>query len=810
MTVGWFRRHREPEPEAAPAAQREPAEVVPVHRDWAGLPPVERFTAVDPTVVSRRFEESLLSWRSPIVLRELDHALSPDGPPGMVFARAAPPAPPVQRSAAPPVPAAPPSLSQPRFTTVTAEPPRRPEPPAAVTTWTLPHVELVDAPVDPDPVPEPSPAVFEPASPEGSATTAASEIETMPWIQRLGEPPPDPRPTPRRLGLGAPIAVAGIEWPTSSESPIDAPAPTTGAAVPVAPTTAATVSAAPTTAATVPVASFRPHRPPPPSTSSATAASPTAASGPAPPVSTQRDPGPAPSSPAPRLPTLGAAAVPEPPPLDSRHRSGRLATNSVPSSADGDDSVPIQSELDSRDIDVVVPLTGAEPLVRTHTDEGDGGPDMQADPVDRSASSRRPVWRDVVTPTASSPGASEVIGLSSPTAPDAVPTVEADMPAPPPEFGAETAPILGDRPPLVPTADDGGDASVEPEVDASPPLLRPTAETTPIAQRTIEPGPDAGPDRPPVAPLAGQAPTLPTTLAAAGAALPPASDPTGTAPVSTPDAPTATPRPAVPRSTDSGRSSVPASHPPLHLEGRAPREPEAVTPALFRTAQEADSPVAVSTPSGELASPPATRLAGPAFPTLPVVAPTAAATRAAQPVGRPPVPVVARLPLVGDRAPTPVLASPASGPSLILDAASGAEPAPPAVLADRQPTGPARPAQPTTMPTNWGDAGSIAIESGVAQREADGSVVFTAALAEGLAGGGTAAVQRESDGAAPTGSSTTTTPAPSAPAPKATTTQDPGELDELAKRLYGRLRVMLKHELRLDRERAGSLIGSRR
>ena len=36
------------------------------------------------------------------------------------------------------------------------------------------------------------------------------------------------------------------------------------------------------------------------------------------------------------------------------------------------------------------------------------------------------------------------------------------------------------------------------------------------------------------------------------------------------------------------------------------------------------------------------------------------------------------------------------------------------------------------------------------------------------------------------------------------------DLDELAKRLYGRLRVMLKHELRLDRERAGLLTQTRK
>ena len=40
--------------------------------------------------------------------------------------------------------------------------------------------------------------------------------------------------------------------------------------------------------------------------------------------------------------------------------------------------------------------------------------------------------------------------------------------------------------------------------------------------------------------------------------------------------------------------------------------------------------------------------------------------------------------------------------------------------------------------------------------------------------------------------------------------QSPADLDELARRLYGRIRVHLRHELRLDRERAGVLVEGRR
>ena len=56
-------------------------------------------------------------------------------------------------------------------------------------------------------------------------------------------------------------------------------------------------------------------------------------------------------------------------------------------------------------------------------------------------------------------------------------------------------------------------------------------------------------------------------------------------------------------------------------------------------------------------------------------------------------------------------------------------------------------------------------------------------------------------------------PAASSPAPGASSDVAPaaaGDLDELARRLYGRIRVHLRHELRLDRERTGSLVGGAR
>jgi hypothetical protein len=91
--------------------------------------------------------------------------------------------------------------------------------------------------------------------------------------------------------------------------------------------------------------------------------------------------------------------------------------------------------------------------------------------------------------------------------------------------------------------------------------------------------------------------------------------------------------------------------------------------------------------------------------------------------------------------------------------------------------------------TSLGDTGDFALRNGVAQRQVDGSIVFGAS--PDTAGPPTVQLTGEQPAASPT--------APGAPAAAGP------DLDELAQRLYSRLRLMLKHELRLDRERAGQL-----
>ena len=105
-------------------------------------------------------------------------------------------------------------------------------------------------------------------------------------------------------------------------------------------------------------------------------------------------------------------------------------------------------------------------------------------------------------------------------------------------------------------------------------------------------------------------------------------------------------------------------------------------------------------------------------------------------------------------------------------------------------------------PAPWTDAGSFAVAAGVAQRQADGSVVFSSPAPDPAEPAVDLAEEPVAQRAASAGP-------PGAPAAGAHG-GDTSDLDELAKRLYGRLRVMLKHELRLDRERAGVLTQGRR
>jgi hypothetical protein len=126
-----------------------------------------------------------------------------------------------------------------------------------------------------------------------------------------------------------------------------------------------------------------------------------------------------------------------------------------------------------------------------------------------------------------------------------------------------------------------------------------------------------------------------------------------------------------------------------------------------------------------------------------------------------------------------------------------------------------RPASPTdqagaapTVAVEVMDPRSTALASGAGRLAADGSVVFrdpagpAPALGpdvglDGLGRGGPAETVAAGPAAGP--------PTGPSPAPPPAASSQAGDLDELAGRLYDRIRGRLKAELRLDRERIGQL-----
>jgi hypothetical protein len=138
----------------------------------------------------------------------------------------------------------------------------------------------------------------------------------------------------------------------------------------------------------------------------------------------------------------------------------------------------------------------------------------------------------------------------------------------------------------------------------------------------------------------------------------------------------------------------------------------------------------------------------------------------------------------------------------------------------QSPIGPTTPITPPTPVTpqssapvlnlaaqHW-DAGSVAISAGVAQRSADGSVMFGPPEPALEA----PAVSRAEQAGSPPPAPSTSAAGPSAPAATAGAPGNPGglDIDELVRRLYDPLSARIKAELRLDRERAGLITDLRR
>jgi hypothetical protein len=111
------------------------------------------------------------------------------------------------------------------------------------------------------------------------------------------------------------------------------------------------------------------------------------------------------------------------------------------------------------------------------------------------------------------------------------------------------------------------------------------------------------------------------------------------------------------------------------------------------------------------------------------------------------------------------------------------------------------------------DPVAAALSTGLATVDADGAVVFpglASPVPEPVAQRTMVpTIQRDAVAPEPVAAGEASAPASTQPTPSTSAT-NPAELDELAKRLYERIRSRLKAELRLDRERAGLVAGPHR
>ncbi|WP_330241940.1 hypothetical protein [Streptomyces sp. NBC_00525] len=433
--------------------------------------------------------------------------------------------------------------------------------------------------------------------------------------------------------------------------------------------------------------------------------------------------------------------------------------------------------------------------------------------------------------------------------------------------------LIGEQP-LVPTTEPAGPA---PDPVASGPESA-TPDPGSVASRpeAAAPGPGGHADPPPVQRTAADTPARPLPppmpprraggLGAPLPGLPP------TAQRRAAQSPAPAPSPQVQRDS----APPPADDAPSPESGapdRGPAEPESVAPLLGDAPlAQRPAPEDVSrTGSGEdTASPADTRT-----PTAPVQRSATALPPAPEPA-RPTAPLLGARPLTLRTAPAPGAEAPAAEPAVQRAAESGgslggdpsrsspfvpAPDGPPPAVAVRwtaPDTGgargaggatvtPAAPSQPAPtpvqrqthpasgpgggprVPRSVPSAGAVAVAAGVAQRMADGSVVFASAPRDGTS---RPVVQRDSETAEEPPPLPEPDPQPepqpepepepepseAAQPPAATTAssmgpegspQAPPVTDELVRALYAPLSRLLKADLRLERERSGFLINTR-
>jgi hypothetical protein len=769
-----------------PSGESSPHRAAPADGEWRNLAPIQRVAGPLMPTAAASFQDDLASWQSPAFLRPLDHAISPDGPSGLIGSVPAVAAPRTRQEGLDLVlahrapahrPAARSLLAQRATSFAAPSPPAVRSPlvssaasPLALPDFTLPAVaELeddvdlsgfadADAPQPPERRAHPAPllgnqVVPDPAAQAPEAPPAAHDREpadqdaASPAVQRSrspSEPSPLQGAKPGRLllGLGGPLPTRSVDPPEDAGDSVMRPAPTPA---PLRPSGPATIPA-PIRPTSLGLGAPIPPDAKPPST----------------PLPIQRTS---------RPPTYGAAGAPAPVPT----------------------SFPLPR----------VPMAPLEP------------------PVDHDPEAPSSAHQEHPRPgtSMSAPGEPVTDGPATGEAATRAAAIAPAARAAPPEL-TPTTQLLSANEPLVATreVDHAPDPpSVSPPAAPSLPLASPPLDAT--VWRNVEAAAEPSPVAPPITPAAPS-----TELLAAPRPLP---SPIEEAPLLHAHHPLTQRRDAAPTSNP----SVTTAHgsPGLVRRLASPAEPAAEASAPVIAIPAHFSPAATGTGPGRLVTGSAPLVAQGWTPTLATraLSPSAPSAEAASRVSiqrvvdhagvtgttsgaRVPMPLA--LALAGSSAPW----KPSSHPA--ASATGGVALLTPSVRTAHAPLPmQARLAAPTAAAT-----GALvmaqrnreaALATGLATPDAGGGVTFPPPLGEPPsdatpAGGGNFSVSRA---AAPSEASPSGTPAAAAASPSGSSPaggQAPSgaDLDLLARRIYDRIVGRLITEHRLGRERSGRLI----
>jgi len=787
-----------------------PPAPAPPPEGWRQVAPIQRAVAM-PSLISpaSRMQTSLTSWRDPSFVAPLGHAVSADAPAGMVHDLPVP----VQTAAQGPELIMPTPPADRGVRAVVARAVAAFSPPPPVPDSSSPISDSSPAGTDAGPT-EPALPLAVPPSPVFQAPAA---------VQRMVVPePPAPRFT-TASDAGLPVmTLPAVPQPDLAPAPVDTSgdlgsAPTLGTDTPLAETPPADEQASvqratdapppaplPTAAGPAPVqrAATAPHLP---------TTAPHLPSAPDAPTLPQ-------TAPSPTEPTLGTSlpAMPNLPTIPSPVQRSVPEPASIPRPAPVSAPSPVQRSVAGP----ASPTDATPPPVRRL---GLGAPLLPlSSPMDPAPS----------TPDPGLPLAAPEGGVSG-TAPSDTPLVAAAPSGTPPSDGAAAA----DPSPAEPAAEPAEVASL---LGDAPPLL----------QRSVaEPEPPGPAQETPVAPLPAPAGSVAPDAASTRPALgttPPivarsVADPTGAAPIggstpSTPDTPTSAGLAVQRAATALPLLSAPrpGPTPPAGAsQGPAGTSGSDVTPALVpgpltvvaRLLGDRSLPLraapepAVATPDAATPPPPAPHPAATVQRwTDPYSGPTAtASTSGSSPATAHPTspyqPAAVQRAALPMHAPAPVPSMAAPAMPGMADGWLAPQPGrdfPPGLPVQRAPDLFGAPSPGTPHP-GWSSGtpvGPVAVQRAVAAEAAP-------AVRVEYAGGPVQVVSRDADPAAETVAETapptgTPEPATAAAAPPGAT-QAPGAPaaggtpEELLAKLFDPLLRRLKTELRLDRERRGSL-----